>query len=103
MDVDCAFKLFKADLFKKIEIESTDAFIDAEIMLKARLLGYSVTEMGVKHLPRLAGVSTGARLGVILRTIREIYRFYRKYGKQIRRAAAQAHQKQPKQDEVLQQ
>ncbi len=103
MDVDCAFKLFKADLFKKIEIESTDAFIDAEIMLKARLLGYSVTEMGVKHLPRLAGVSTGAKLGVILRTIREIYRFYRKYGKQIRAAAAQAHQKQPKHDEVLQQ
>ncbi len=83
MDVDCAFKLFKADLFKKITIESVDAFIDAEIMLKARLLGYTVTEIGVRHLPRLAGVSTGAKPSVIFRTIREIYNFHKKYGKDI--------------------
>jgi glycosyltransferase involved in cell wall biosynthesis len=78
-DIDCAFKLFKADLFKKIEIKSIDAFIDAEIMLKANLLDYSVTELGVEHLPRVDGVSTGARPSVILRTIREIFEYRKEY------------------------
>lgn len=78
-DIDCAFKLFKADLFKKIKINSIDAFIDAEIMLKANLLGYTVTELGVEHLPRLDGVSTGARPSVILRTIKEIFEYRKEY------------------------
>lgn len=78
-DIDCAFKLFKADLFKKIEIKSIDAFIDAEIMLKANLLGYSTTELGVTHLPRVDGVSTGARPSVIIRTIREIFDYRKEY------------------------
>jgi len=84
-DIDCAFKLFKADLFKKIEIKSIDAFIDAEIMLKANLLDYSVTELGVEHLPRLDGVSTGARPSVILRTIREIFDYRKEYKAELKK------------------
>lgn len=83
-DIDCAFKLFKADLFKKIEIKSVDAFIDAEIMLKAKLLGYRTTEMGVEHLPRVDGISTGARPSVILGTIREIFEYRKEYKRQLR-------------------
>lgn len=78
-DIDCAFKLFPTKLFREIEIESKDAFIDAEIMIKARLHNYSVTEVGVKHLPRVDGISTGARPSVIFRTIGEIRRYYKKY------------------------
>ncbi|MGB9696458.1 MAG: glycosyltransferase family 2 protein [Ignavibacteria bacterium] len=78
-DIDCAFKLFKADLFKKIKIESVDAFIDAEVMIKAKFLGYTSTEVGVEHLPRLDGISTGARPSVIFRTIKEVFQFRKKY------------------------
>lgn len=78
-DIDCAFKLFKADLFKKIEIKSIDAFIDAEIILKAEQLGYIVTELGVKHLPRIDGISTGARPSVIFRTIKEVFDYRKEY------------------------
>jgi len=83
-DVDCAFKLYPTELFRKFEIESRDAFIDAEIAIQARLLGYTATELGVRHLPRMDGISTGARPSVIARTIAEIYRFHRKYGRRIR-------------------
>jgi glycosyltransferase involved in cell wall biosynthesis len=83
-DVDCAFKLYPTKLFQIIEIESRDAFIDAEIAIKARHLGYTATEVGVTHLPRLDGISTGARPSVVLRTIREIYRFYRSYDRRSR-------------------
>ena len=75
IDIDCAFKVIKRDLFDKITVNTKDAFIDAEIMIRARLLGYTSTELGVKHLPRLDGVSTAARPSIILRTIKEIYEF----------------------------
>ena len=78
-DIDCAFKLFKTDLFRKIKINSIDAFIDAEIMLKAKLLDYSVTEIGVLHLPRVDGISTGARPSVIIRTIKEVFEYRKEY------------------------
>jgi hypothetical protein len=75
VDIDCAFKLFKRDLFDKITIKTKDAFIDAEIMIKANRLGYTTTEVGVKHLPRLDGISTAARPSIIFKTIKEIYLF----------------------------
>jgi glycosyltransferase involved in cell wall biosynthesis len=84
-DIDCAFKLFKADLFKKISIESNDAFIDAEIMIKAKLLGYTSTEIGVEHYPRVDGISTGARPSVIFKTLKEIYGFRKVYLKEMKK------------------
>lgn len=82
IDIDCAFKLFKRDLFDKITIKTKDAFIDAEIMIKAKRLGYTTTELGVKHLPRMDGVSTAARPSIILRTIREIYNLKKEFRKE---------------------
>lgn len=78
-DVDCAFKIYRRDLFDKITIESRDAFIDAEIAIKARLLNYTSIEVGVTHLPRLDGVSTGARPSVIVRTLGEVFRYWSRY------------------------
>lgn len=86
-DIDCAFKLFKTDLFKKIHIDSIDAFIDAEIMLKAKLLNYSVTEVGVIHLPRVDGISTGARPSVIIKTIKEVFEYRKIYIKEMKKAS----------------
>ncbi len=83
IDVDCAFKLIRTNLFKKIKIDSVDAFIDAEILIKAKLLGYTTTEIGVKHLPRIDGISTGARPSVIFRTIGEVLNYRKEYLKQI--------------------
>jgi len=37
--------------------------------------------VGVRHLPRLDGISTGARPSVIVRTLIELIRFRRKYGR----------------------
>jgi glycosyltransferase involved in cell wall biosynthesis len=78
-DVDCAFKIYRRELFDRIGIESRDAFIDAEIAIKARFLDYSSIEVGVTHLPRLDGISTGARPSVIFRTLGEIFRYHRRY------------------------
>lgn len=78
IDIDCAFKILRRDIFDKIQITSKDAFIDAEIIIQAKLLGYTATEVGVTHLPRIDGVSTAARPSIIFKTILEIFR-YKKY------------------------
>ncbi len=73
-DVDSAFKLYRREIFDHIEMKSTGALIDAEILSRAKRAGYTLGEIGVNHLPRLAGVSTGGNLGVIARAFRELWR-----------------------------
>lgn len=84
-DIDCAFKLYPRRLFDEIELESRNAFIDAEVAIKARLLNYRTTEVGVTHLPRMDGISTAARPSQILSAVKEIIQAYRKYGSRIQR------------------
>ena len=84
IDIDCAFKIITTDLFRKITVRTKDAFIDAEIMIKANMMGYTSTEVGVKHLPRVDGVSTAARPSIIFRTIREIISFRKEYKKELK-------------------
>ena len=48
-------------------------------------MGYTSTEIGVTHLPRVDGVSTGARPSVILRTIREILNYRKEYKSEMKK------------------
>ncbi|MFH1679305.1 MAG: glycosyltransferase family 2 protein [Candidatus Eisenbacteria bacterium] len=70
-DIDCAFKLFRREVFDLITIESKKFFIDTEILAKATKLRLRVTEIGVRHYPRPAGRST-VRPSHVLSTIREL-------------------------------
>jgi len=73
-DIDCAFKLFKRKIFDDIEMQSTGALIDAEILARSLRKGYTIVQRGVRHYPRIAGSSTGANLSVILRAFKELLR-----------------------------
>lgn len=73
-DVDSAFKLYRRKIFDEITLESKGALIDTEVLAKARARGYTITEVGVSHYPRLAGEQTGARLSVILRAFKELFK-----------------------------
>lgn len=75
-DVNCAFKLIPTKLFREITVTSTHGFIDAEILLKARALGYTFVEQPVTHLPRKEGKAMGAKPAVILGTIRETWHYF---------------------------
>lgn len=76
-DVNCAFKLFRAEVLEGLEISSDGAFVNAEILLKAAQRGFSMTQVPVSHFPRSAGAQTGADPKVVLRALRELARFYR--------------------------
>jgi glycosyltransferase involved in cell wall biosynthesis len=73
-DIDCAFKLYKREIFNKIEMTSTGALIDAEILARAARKGYRITQKGVHHYPRTAGEQTGANIRVVLRAFKELFK-----------------------------
>jgi len=72
-DIDCAFKLYKREIFDNIELSSTGALIDAEILARAARKGYRITQKGVHHYRRTAGEQSGANLRVILRAFKELF------------------------------
>ncbi|MFC1676420.1 glycosyltransferase family 2 protein [Planctomycetota bacterium] len=76
-DIDCAFKLFKREIFDNIEMTSTGALIDTEILARTVRKGYRITQRGVHHYPRTAGEQTGANIKVILRAFKELFKLRR--------------------------
>ena len=86
-DIDCAFKIYPRRLFEEIEMRSNGALIDAEILARARRLGYTIGQVGVHHYPRLAGSQTGANLRVILRAFKELFALRKEIMKTKRRDA----------------
>ena len=78
-DVDSAFKLYKRKIFDEITLTSQGALIDTEILAKARAKGYTITEVGVNHYPRLAGEQTGAKLSVIFKAFKELFKLRRSF------------------------
>jgi hypothetical protein len=77
-DIDCAFKLYKRKIFDDIELASSGALIDAEILARTVRSGYTITQKGVHHYPRKAGKQTGANPRVILRAFKELFELYRR-------------------------
>ncbi|UCE49696.1 MAG: glycosyltransferase family 2 protein [Phycisphaerales bacterium] len=77
-DIDCAFKLYKRQIFDNIKLSSTGALIDTEILARATRKGYSIVQKPVHHYPRKAGEQSGANLRVILRAFRELLQLQRK-------------------------
>jgi len=75
-DIDCAFKMFRREIFDGMKLSSTGALINAEILARATRRGCRIVEVGVHHYPRTAGKQTGANLKVILRAFKELFKLY---------------------------
>ena len=75
-DIDCAYKIYPRKLFDEIEMKSTGALIDAEVLARAKRAGYTIGQVGVHHHARTAGEQSGANLGVILRAFKELFVLY---------------------------
>jgi len=79
-DVDCAFKLFHRRVIDSIPIESVGAFVNTEILVRARARGFRIRQVPVSHFPRRAGRATGARPRVIWVALRELWALRRSLG-----------------------
>ncbi len=84
-DVDCAFKLYRTEIFDHIKMSSTGALIDTEILARATRKGCRITQIGVHHYPRTAGQQTGANLKVIFRAFKELFKLHSQIKKEAKR------------------
>lgn len=78
-DVDCAFKLYRAEFFRTRQLETRGAMINTEILYKWKRAHYTFAQVGVRHLPRRSGRATGAKISVIIRALKELTFYARKW------------------------
>jgi glycosyltransferase involved in cell wall biosynthesis len=78
-DLNCAFKLIRRRALCSLELHSTGAFINAEIVLGMRARGFKIQEHPVRHRPRPSGQQSGARLSVIVSALWEAYQYGKPY------------------------
>lgn len=73
-DVDCGFKLFKRDVISKIDrLQSNGATISAELLVKAKKMGFKIVQVGLIHEPRKFGNATGGNPLHIFRAFYDLF------------------------------
>lgn len=71
-DIDCAFKVFRRPVLEAIPIASIGAFVNTEILVRARSAGFRLHQVPVTHRRRRTGRQSGANPRVVLRAFREL-------------------------------
>jgi glycosyltransferase involved in cell wall biosynthesis len=72
-DVNFAFKLCRRELLDAVVLESEGSFIDAELVIRARKLGFQIVQFGVDYFPRTRGISTLSSPAVIVKILSEMW------------------------------
>jgi glycosyltransferase involved in cell wall biosynthesis len=67
-----SIKLFKRAILDKIKLQSTSAFVDAELCIRADRAGFKVIEIPIEHLPRLSQGASGGKFSVIWETFSDL-------------------------------
>ena len=80
-DVDCAFKLVRADFVKEMPMTASGAMISTELVLRCLARGARVEQLGVRHRPRVAGRQSGTSPRVVARAFRELVLARRELGR----------------------
>ncbi len=69
--------MYRVSVLRQMQIEYwRSAFFHAETLIKARDLGYRLTEVEIHYVPRATGRATGAKAGLIARTLRDMGLFW---------------------------
>ena len=67
-----SIKLFKREILQHIQLQSSTAFVDAELCIRAEKGGYHIVEIPIEHLPRLSQGASGGKLSVIAQTFGDL-------------------------------
>jgi hypothetical protein len=69
--------VFRRPVLEALPLASIGAFVNTELLLRARQAGFRIQEVPVTHRPRVAGRSKGATPRVIARALLELGLLYR--------------------------
>ena len=75
-DIDCAFKIFRREVLDEIPIDSIGAFVNTEILARARSARFRIKQVPVSHRARTQGRQTGAHPRVMVRALVELAELY---------------------------
>jgi len=73
-DVNFSFKLMRREVLEAIELRAEGSLIDAELVVKAKNLGFVIQQLGLDYFPRTRGRSTLSSPSVILKIFAELWR-----------------------------
>jgi len=76
-DIDCAFKVFRRPVIEAMPLASIGAFVNTEILVRARSAGFRIHQVPVTHRRRRSGRQSGANPRVIVRALVELATLYR--------------------------
>jgi glycosyltransferase involved in cell wall biosynthesis len=69
--------MYRLSVLRRMRVEYwRSAFFHAETLIKARGLGCRLVEVEISYVPRSSGRATGARVGMILRSLRDLFAFW---------------------------
>lgn len=74
-DINCSMKIYKRKVLDPTSIKSTSAFIDAEMLIKAKRAGFKVAQFPITHYKRDKGLASGSKPSVVGGTIKDMIRF----------------------------
>ena len=75
-DINFSFKLLRREVLEAVELRSEGSLIDAELIVKAKNLGFVIQQLGLDYFPRTRGRSTLSSPTVILKIFRELISLY---------------------------
>ena len=75
-DINFSFKLMRREVLEAVELKSEGSLIDAELIVKAKNLGFVIQQLGLDYFPRTRGKSTLSSPTVILKIFRELFTLY---------------------------
>jgi glycosyltransferase involved in cell wall biosynthesis len=75
-DINFSFKLMRRAVLEAVELESEGSLIDAELIVKAKNLGFVIQQLGLDYFPRTRGRSTLSSPAVIFKMMRELVTLY---------------------------
>jgi glycosyltransferase involved in cell wall biosynthesis len=75
-DINFSFKLMRREVLEAVELKSEGSLIDAELVVKARNLGFQIQQLGLDYFPRLRGDSTLSSPAVVMKIFKELVRLY---------------------------
>lgn len=74
-DLNCSFKLFRRERIQSLPLESTDFFVDTELVARIHRARWRYVQRGVRHYPRREGRST-VRASDVPRTFVSLIRMW---------------------------
>lgn len=75
-DINFSFKLMRREVLEAVELKAEGSLIDAELIVKAKNLGFVIQQLGLDYFPRTRGRSTLSSPSVILKIFRELVALY---------------------------